>query len=246
MRNNYNRSFDVQALSWQVGEEIGFKSRSVKLNSSLELKVKEMLHDLRSPLSVVNLLKSQILGSNNEGAEVLFSAIDQIEWIANRALVLEATSQETNILDIDQFVEAVDQLVEAKKLEHSTSHAIIFRCAPIVGSTKMCGQLPELMSILSNLVNNSVESSELGGLISIHLLRKSDQIYVGVRDFGVGLSDTQLSKFNKGDFQSTKASHRGLALPSANRYISSLGGKLVFKNLPKGLEVGIEIPIILK
>ncbi len=87
-------------------------------------------------------------------------------------------------------------------------------------------------SVLGNLLSNAIKFSDKNGKIDIHVSRSSNgETLIQVRDYGVGMTDEQISKiFNAHLKTSTSGTNKeagtGFGLPIAKSFVEKMGGRI--------------------
>ncbi len=182
------------------GEELSIAKTDVKelegLNTHKEKVLATLSHDLRSPLAgiigLADLLKENFETFENstvkEMLELLYkSSTDElsmldslVEW-ARIKYASEAFSPEN--IELVQYVkkifETLNENAVAKKLQ---LHNEIEENINVFADGKM------LLSILQNIVSNSIKHTPEGGNVTVSAKIKEDKIIVEIKDTGIGMS----------------------------------------------------------
>jgi len=105
-----------------------------------------------------------------------------------------------------------------------------------------------LMSILRNIISNSVNYTSKGGSISLCNKEVEDTVIISIKDTGLGMSEELINSIFKADDtipELTMASNntKGFGLLLTKNFINRLGGHLFIKSaINKGTEVAFSIP----
>ncbi|RKX70460.1 hypothetical protein DRP43_03330 [candidate division TA06 bacterium] len=187
-------------------------------------------HDIRNPLSSIKgaaqYLDDSIKGKDREYFKILLSDIERIEHIIER-FQLFASRNEINkeIIAINNFIRNIKNRFRNKKLYvNNQCKNTNFLTDPII-----------LEESIYNIIQNAFDSYEDNNENRVHLeiSDNSNNIILSVIDNGRGLSIK-----NKNDiflpFYTTKTDGIGLGLSITKRMIYALGGKILFKENPKG------------
>jgi len=182
------------------GEELSIAKTDVKelegLNIHKEKVLATLSHDLRSPLAgiigLADLLKENFETFENstvkEMLELLYkSSTDElnmldslVEW-ARIKYASEAFSPEN--IELVQYVKKVfETLNENAAAKNLNLHNEIEENITVFADGKM------LLSILQNIVSNSIKHTPEGGKITVSGIRNEDKIIVEVKDTGIGMS----------------------------------------------------------
>ena len=168
-----------------------------ELNSHKEKVLATLSHDLRSPLTGIIGL-AEIIKENFETFEnnLLKEMLD---------LLYKSTTDELNMLDSmvewarikyasEAFSPEKIKLTQAvkKAFETINENAVIKYIHfnnEIEDSIYVFADRKMLLSILQNIVSNSLKHTPNGGKITISARRKEDKIIIGIKDTGTGMSE---------------------------------------------------------
>lgn len=96
--------------------------------------------------------------------------------------------------------------------------------------------------MLVNIIKNSIESIQSGGVISVKIKRKEEQIVIEVADDGVGIPKEKLSMLGK-PFFTTKMDGTGLGIMVSKKIIQNHNGTLtIHSEEHNGTTVVITLP----
>jgi len=211
---------------------------------------KQVAHDIRSPLTALNMLSSQVgLLPDNKG-NLFKMAVQRVNDIAN------------DLLDKNPSVEAMNS-TQYKKIQLSASIQAVIAEKKIVlknledvniviefseFSDKLFSDINEadFMRAISNLINNSIEAIKVKGQISINLYSGDDFNVITIIDDGAGISSELMERIGEKGLTSGKEmseSGSGLGVFGAKKIINSFGGSLKFlSELGKGTTASIYLP----
>lgn len=202
---------------------------------------KQVAHDIRSPLSALNMVMATLTNFPEDERILVRNAISRINDIANNLLQKEkhenlSLDSQSILVDENLTVELiptlVDMLVSEKRMqfrEFSELNIEIelkdsFGAFSLINST-------ELKRVLSNLVNNAVEASEKQlsrVLISVEKINR--HVVISITDNGKGIPAHLIEKLGKErvsfDKNSSENSGSGLGLHHAKKTIERLRGEL--------------------
>lgn len=239
----YINVYFTNAYSKQLDNQI--KQQKIEMLNDISKKV---AHDIRSPLSTLNMLSALI--ENNEVREMQNAVTLQIDKIANDLLSHARNENSLNkIIDI-----SINDLFAQMKKEYELKSGQINRQI-VFKSTLMTDYRFEDSTIIyqnvNNFINNAIEASADGGLIQVDLVDLSKGIAISVRDFGSGMDEATLKKVGqltfstKTIFNSSPAgvnSGNGIALVNAKKDISTKGWELT---IDSKLKVGTTITVLI-
>ncbi|KAB8037846.1 hypothetical protein GCL60_11775 [Silvanigrella paludirubra] len=186
----------------------------------------QVVHDIRSPLSVLNIYLKKISTLPEEERVFIRNATERIDDIANNLIHKLNKKANNNLISKEIISLLVEKIVSEKRVQFSNKNIKFitqidsnsFLANSEVNST-------QFQSVISNLINNSVESISNSGNIIISLLSNEFFIELKIIDDGCGIPDEILQKVIIGGI-STKAKGTGIGLSSSIKFIKSWGGDL--------------------
>lgn len=209
-------------------------------------------HEIRSPLSGINLLLDAIReeiefeGGAEELSEMLREiqkASSKISTVVKQVLDFSKPSEpKLKLSDITQPIQ------DAIKLTTTT-----LRKSDIHLETELSPDLPQVMidaqlieQVMINLINNSIqilEPLDIKKVIKISMERLFDQLHITVADSGPGVSDEIVGKIFE-PFFTTKGSGSGIGLSICQRIINDHNGTINVSNGSLGgAEFVIRLPV---
>lgn len=211
----------------------------------------QVAHDIRSPLSSLNVLASDAMFAA-EKKEIFQNAISRINDIANDLLAmgknlngeLASNLKPVNVTKIveDIVLEKKTQLQDNKNIELEMDNDSSAAAWSRVNAA-------DFARIISNLINNSVEALiDSRGKITVGVRVYTDNISVFVQDNGRGMTGDTIEKLGKEpgfsagkDFTST-GSGNGLGTFHAFSKVREWGGKIeVFSKPGEGTVFNIQL-----
>lgn len=205
--------------------------------------LEQVAHDIRSPLSVLNLLVPSFTKEpDHEKASLLIQASQRIEGIAGELLNKSSSYSTARVFDLIRFVENV---IHEKQIEYGSQNDVKIYFSNLVSGTALVKlQESEVARMLSNLINNSVDA--MNGIdnpkIKIEIACIDSKITLSIVDNGKGMSPEILSKIGQRGITFGKkidSSGSGLGLFHAKTFLESNNGKLEITTLFVGTCVKI-------
>lgn len=201
------------------------------------LLAQQVSHDIRSPLSVLNLLKDEVVFKDLQRKQLFVEAITRINETANDLLsnskselggVTNLKNEVTEAVEVIPLVESI--IAEKKMIMAEASFQLSFSFAA-TGLKAYCNP-SELKRVISNLLNNAIESLDKDeGKIRIDLSRLNRKVQLSITDNGKGIPEDILSRVGTMGFSYGKEnsinSGTGLGLYHARQTIESFGGSFV-------------------
>lgn len=239
------------------------KSQNEKINNFEQEKyklnlAKKLAHDIRSPLSTLNLISSKI--EDPEIRSLQQAVSEQIDAIANKLLretkdsknnyQLNSDSQKMTISLSDFFANFIKEYsLKASLITQNIMFEINFESIKLVNVDKELANI--IYSSLNNFIQNSVEATQSNG--SIKLIVDIDSvniITIKVIDNGKGIPADVLEKLGHGELSygkinlnslDEKISGSGIAVFNAKQGLLKFGGELLIDS-----EVGVGTTVTLK
>lgn len=230
------------------------KSQSKMLeNEARSEMAKQVAHDIRSPLSALEVMTESLIAFPESERILIRHAIQRINDIANELLQKgnippsPALDKETETqLTIELIPALIDMLVSEKRIQFREHSKLIIE-ADLKNSFGIFSSInaKELKRVISNLVNNSVEAFQNHvGQITIRVHNTNSHIIISVIDNGCGIPAHIVKQLGQSRFTYGKENidngGNGLGLYHAKQTIENLGGKIKIKSL-EGTGTTIEI-----
>lgn len=201
-----------------------------KRNKYLANVVLQVVHDIRSPLAVLNNIEF-----DKENISGVFTRVKKSVERIEEIIFDVASPYNLNLVEkmnID-LISLCREMILEKKIEYKHLSGISFfvdlHNEPEVFSEVNAGILKR---VLSNLINNSVEAIKekstdgvLAGEVKLSVYEEGGFNIIQISDNGCGMSPETLSSIEKYRF-TTKTSGKGLGISYARKVLSSFDGKL--------------------
>lgn len=221
------------------------KSQSIELvereaDSAVVAMATQIAHDIRSPLSSLNIAISSLPDMPLSNRNLILNSIKRINDIANDLLKTRAELRAGLIIsrnhtckaDFNEgstinVVEAVKAILEEKRLQYAMKD-VTFQ-ADVSSNTIVYVQVSasDMKRVLSNLINNSVEAiTKPGGKVTVAVREYPEHIQLCVSDNGSGVPSHIQSKIGHRGFSYGKELGSGLGLHHAKETAKKVGGSL--------------------
>lgn len=209
---------------------------------------KQVAHDIRSPLSALNMISSAFKDIPEEKRLLIRNAIQRINDIANDLLSKSKQSISNEVkfnasekvfdnkttfenLDTILLPALVDSLISEKRIQYRDYINVQIEVdlensfgAFIRANAK------DLMRVLSNLINNAIESfSDNKGEVVVSVRAHNEEVQLTVKDNGKGIPPEILKKLGHAIVTYGKEnteSGSGIGVYHARKTIEAFGGKL--------------------
>jgi signal transduction histidine kinase len=215
-------------------------SEAADSSKDLSKVAKQAAHDIRSPLSALNILSRTCLNDMPEEVrDLMAAAIQRINEIANDLLNTPTTTVASE--GSGCVVAQIEQIIEEKRLVYKDVQ-IDFVCH---SDDVVTCDLPkaDLQRIVSNLLNNAIEASEdRKGPITVEVRVYPFFVDIVIEDKGKGIPQQILAEIGQEGFSFDKKG-TGLGVFHAKSILLSLGGSFdVASALKVGTKVSMRIP----
>lgn len=209
---------------------------------------KQVAHDIRSPLAALDAASASLQSVSEDKRIMVRGAISRIHDIAHSLIekttaapALESAASEDEVHLLSGVIETI---VSEKRLQYRSRHGVDIQ----TDLEKSYGTFAKIQTIdfkrvLSNIINNAVESITDQGKVIIQLSADATMAKITVTDSGKGISADILPKLMKSGATFGKAGGTGLGLAHAKEIIEGWGGKICLTSrIGQGTTVDIEIP----
>ncbi|WP_459929032.1 sensor histidine kinase [Desulfosporosinus burensis] len=234
------RSFN--RMSSQLSEKIEAIERIDRLRQEL---LSDVSHELRTPLTVIQGFSEAVLDglvkSKEQEQLYLNNIIDESQRL--RRLVDELLDlkgmEATKTFDEMEYV-IMNKLVQitVERLKHmANSKEINLTLIAPEQTIIVRGNIDRLKQVLTNLLDNAINHSEVGGEVSVTLGMKNRHAFIAVKNAGLGIPREELSniweRFYKVDkSRSRRGTGTGLGLSIVKKIIEMHDGKVSVESEP--------------
>lgn len=219
-----------------------YLAKLLKIEKGLAVKKvsRQVAHDIRSPLSVLQSISLEHIRNPDE-KRLVQTAISRITNIANDLLNKEQQKQ-LSVVNIP--LKLKESLALKRTEEKFRDIEVTFHCESYSLFSKVDSH--RFTRAICNLVNNAADAvkCEESKAIRIECRSDSDYVYVNVCDNGEGVASKNFDKIFDDGF-STKNYGHGLGLNSVKKLVEDWGGSIHLKsNLGVGTEFLLKLPRI--
>lgn len=189
----------------------------------------QVAHDIRSPLSTLQMISAAPDLNTTEARELMNAAATRIDEIA-QDLVDTAKRNKLSNLDLEpvELTSLLNSLITTKRLEFKNDNSVTIQLQAL-DSLSVLTNKKELNRVLSNIINNSVEAKKNDQIqIDVKLEKKNSDVIIAIIDNGTGMPQNVIDDILKGTHQSTKTGNSGLGigLKHAIQTIQQMGGRI--------------------
>lgn len=179
----------VYALSWLVLHNFAEPFR--KINRMLDEFIKDSMHEIKTPLSIINLSADLFLSKNAENrqmrnikaaAKTLATVYDDMEYLVRE----DRVEYPKESLDFSAFLQSrIDYFREIAGLKRIELHTHIEPDIPLYFNPI------QLQRVIDNNLSNAVKYSHENSAIHIWLYYRTDAIYLRFKDRGTGIKNPE-------------------------------------------------------
>ncbi|SKA02503.1 two-component system, OmpR family, sensor histidine kinase CpxA [Trichlorobacter thiogenes] len=224
------------------------------LMSAQKQLVRDISHELRSPLARLNVALGLARREAPASAAVAFDRIEQESDRLNQMIselltltLLESGSKALEKRQVDLAALTAEVVDDADFEAAGSGRTVQLVATPV---RPLTGNYELLRRALENVVRNAVRYTAPGTVVEVHLEQETaDEVCLRVRDHGPGVPEEALSAIFKPFFRVAEARDRqsggtGIGLAITAGTIKHHGGTVTARNLPEGgLEVLIRLPL---
>lgn len=228
----------IQAQSNELAER--------RVDSAIGQMAQQIAHDIRSPLSALNLAVSSLREVPPSSKKLLDESVKRIGDIANELNVkrreLEQGTEHV-AQDAVRLLDLARALVEEKRMEYSERTGVTLRADLAAGEDVVVqGNAPHLARALSNLVNNAVEAIEGEGEVRVSSRLQSSLFVLTIMDTGKGIPAELLAQIGTRGLTAGK-NGSGLGVAHAKQTVEACGGSLAIQSkVGRGTLVTLTFP----
>ena len=225
-----------QAMDDQRGivtvEDITEKSRINTVQTDF---VANLSHELKTPIGAVAALADSLSGETE--TEVVWRLAERIVTESHRMSrivddLLDLSRVEFGGTEEWTDIDLATVLVEVVSTNQYAAKRQGLGLS-LTGSAELLvrGDRSQLISVFSNLVDNAIKYSEIGGIVNVSSTIKGDEIMVSVTDHGIGIAERDQKRIFERFYRVDKARSRatggtGLGLSIVRHIVLEHGGAI--------------------
>jgi len=220
----------------------------------------QVAHDLRSPIMALNVALEDISMLPESKRALAVNSVARVRDIAKSLMDKERKTRlaSTVVSDGDKFQSSpeglsVENVVPIIRQVFDEKLAVLGSASPLklhwepdadLESVHARVQPGELSRLVSNLLNNAIESIDGPGHVIVVLRNTPDFVVLEITDTGGGIPDHLLEKIGKRGFTYGKAEGTGLGLFHAKATIESWNGSFAIESIEgEGTMIAVGLPI---
>lgn len=237
---------------YKLGNELSKIKYSIKIKQyedyikdELIKRSKQLSHDIRSPLTALNVIAKEISTHSPEMSKILSDVCNRINSLAEHVLITKSNIPTINFNSIVNLNEVINSVVDEKKLAWSKTDKninLIYNSINLM-TTQVAINRYELESIISNILDNSFDACKINGEIAIQVTDVDKKtVCITITDNGHGIPKDIIGNIGKYGFTYNKINGNGLGLANAKTILISNGGSLIVESKEsKGTVISIHL-----
>ena len=207
----------------------------------------QVAHDIRSPVTALRMVAQVTQNLPSANRDLILNAADRIEKIATD-LLQKHKSQMAKSSSTDEgfnIVQSCLRIVEEQKVLIEKARIDFKVTIDTENLNSRVGSAHLFERVLSNLINNAVESVSGNGSVTLHLSKRAGEAVVTISDSGEGMDPEFIQKVKSGPVLSRKKNGTGLGLYASIQTITSWNGRFDIESKNgKGTIIEIGLPLI--
>jgi signal transduction histidine kinase len=220
-----------------------------KIESKIEL-ARVVAHNIKSPVVAIEMMIPQMFMIPDRTRRILTNSVNEIRQLAEKLRNKPETVvvEPSGASQIDELVFLpilVDEVIGQKQIEYCqrSDIQIVYGKGPCVNAAFAKINSTEMRSILSNLINNAIESyGGDGGRIEVKLAASDCDCTISIADQGCGIPPEYLKNLGRKQITFKGDGGRGLGLVHAVQTIECWGGVVGFQSaMGTGTTVTIQL-----
>lgn len=232
---------------------IRYLSRNLKNQKYVRKQyAQDISHELRTPITNLQLyieaIKDGVIDVDEQTLSSLLEETHRLEGlVVNLNKSFNDNSEYLKInkkeFDLSQHIKLILDTIKPRLTKLDISLIEEIKDGVLIYSDK-----DKISQIIQNLISNAIKAIKEDGLIRVSLYEDKNNIYIDIKDNGVGISDEKkeviFERFYRiDDARNTKTNGHGLGLSITKNFVESLGGKIKLKSkLGKGSTFSVIFP----
>lgn len=205
-----------------------------------------VLHDLKTPLTIVNgyvqlMARSDDANTRNEFAEAVLKQFDHLDRMTREVLAYARGDSALFLRNVilRDFVNEFRELLAEEFAGHPIDVQVT---SDTDGEVRFDDG--KIRRILFNLARNAREAMEGGGHYEVHFTRDGEDLVVSCADTGAGIPPEIRDQLFDAFVTSGKASSTGLGLAIVRKFVEDHGGRIHFASTPgEGTTFHVRLPV---
>ena len=236
--------FELTSEELKTTQEKLFRSERLAAMGHL---VQGVAHEIRNPVTTIGGFAHRIKKNEIEGARLKKYMDIIIDESARLENLVDQVREFSEVQSADLIPNHLDPVLDEiiKKFETRVKTKGITLVTDLTNDNLLIKMdMPQLVSALSQVLENALDSMQDGGTIKINAEREDDHLLIRVSDTGCGIEKGQLEAVYD-PFVTSKTRGAGLGLTMVHQIIMNHHGDIkISSELNKGTTVTIQLPLL--
>lgn len=219
---------------------IMYLSKNLDMQEKLRLQyAQDISHELRTPLTNLTLhleaIQDQIIEANEENIEILLGEVKRLnDLVTNLKKTFDDNSEFIRVqkqeINLSKLLKNIGDSLKPRFLKHNINFI-----EKIEDNVTIKSDADKLRQIMYNLLTNAIKAIGSNGEIRLILKTDKKNIYISVKDNGVGIEKEKLNLifdrfYRIDDARNTKSNGHGLGLSITKTFVQALKGQIDVKS----------------
>jgi len=233
-------------VSGKMAERDGIKRRQIEQEryfAGIGQASTIIVHDLKNPLISIQGFARRIQagkGDITKAAETILASANTMQRIVNDVLEFaKPLRMDFHNEDIRETIRRACETCRTKAAESGVTLTDVHPPEPVNSAIDSF----QLSRALVNLIDNSVDASPRGGIVTVSAVCEKNKLTITIKDNGIGMDSETLDSIFELTY-TTKNEGTGFGVPISKKIIDAHSGEIRVKSQKGiGTEVTIELPI---
>jgi signal transduction histidine kinase len=250
--NSLIQTNNIHEIEYLISEINTWKHKLNKMQADEHIEklgkiAAQLAHDVRSPLSAIDMLVKNLINVPENYRITLCHATQRISDIANNFLIQYKNPQSCSLtpsLSNEHISNLLDNIISEKRSQYTNRDInIILTIEENAKNAFSFINAVDFKRVLSNLINNSIEAICASGQVHVKLIKLENFLKIKIIDTGSGISTNLLPKIILGGSFGKKGGS-GLGLTHAIKKIEEWHGNLdINSKIGIGTKICITLPL---
>lgn len=239
------QKFELTAQDLKAAEEKLIRTERIATMGQL---VNSVAHEIRNPVMVIGGFARRLKKKHCNDPEIsTYSDIILGETVRLERLVKQvhklAEVQTAELLP-GSIIPVIDKIIKTFK-PMAKKQNISFEVTLEKNIPRVNLDEPQLFTAFSNIFENSLESMDSGGRLTLGVKKEEKNIVIDISDTGYGIEDNEID-YVYDPFVTSKSTGVGLGLTMVHQIIINHGGEITIKSRKnEGTDIKIMLPVSL-
>jgi two-component system, sporulation sensor kinase B len=188
-------------------------------------------HEVKNPITITQgfieaLEDEDSIEKRKEYVGYALEELDRAKTIINEFLTLaKPESESTEIINISHEIGYVANLMHP----YAKKHNVTVNLEGLEEDCYIVGDKPKIRQCFINIIKNSIEAMEHGGVLRLQTANKTNKIYIDITDTGIGMTEDEIQRLGT-PYYSTKEQGTGLGMMIVFHAIKHMNGNITIES----------------